>query len=473
MTEKPGEASALDLHERGWTWLRRPANSLRFLVYARIYALASALRLTLPDATNAESLMPALAHWLGVLLLLTNGCMAGWALCALGCALSLALLSDQLTQTAFLLSCALAALACWPGSARRPTRMERDLPAAVRCATISVYGLAVLHKVNRGFLDPEISCANGGLRILARSLESRGLSAVAELLPAASGAVPLMYIGVELLVALLLVRRPRTGILAAAWLHLPLTIVFAPSFAFSMMSGWICFVSDHDLRGLWRTLRRRFASIVVATTLTGGLSSYLFARGRWQTDPDWCVKELLLWFVALWLLEDWGARRKSAPERTRTSRRGRIIAVTMAAGWTLNGLTPYLGLQFQHTGAMLSNLRIDPGCWNSLWAPESLRRHDPYLRIDSIHVGADRSVPRWAPVAYSKLYTAETLQRAQRQWCARTPHPVRIAGQHGGASFTLDDLCGSQPLPLAEPILPGFRAFQVNLGRECAQQCVH
>ena len=53
----------------------------------------------------------------------------------------------------------------------------------------------------------------------------------------------------------------------------------------------------------------------------------------------------------------------------------------MSGCWFLFCLTPYVGIQFQHTAAMLSNLRVDNGCHNSLLFPSSWIGQDTYLRI--------------------------------------------------------------------------------------------
>ena len=408
--------------------------------------------------------MLSLVQWLGVLLLAINGSLAGWLLCALGAALGLLIGADQLTQSAFLLSCAVAAL-CSAATNRqkRDERLRRVLPHVVRCITLTLYLLAVTHKLNRDFFDPAVSCANGGLTVLERALADRGLRVH---VPGAE-LWPIAYVVVELGVVLLLRLRPASGVTAAAWMHLPLTIVFAPSFALVMMSGWICFLTEAQLRGLVRTLRTRGLLIATTAIAAGGVASYLFARGRWQTDPDWCVKELLLWFVAVWLFE-WrtGLSRPTSAWQTVPPR---WLGKVFVAVWLLNGLTPYLGLQFQHTGAMLSNLRIDQGCWNSLWASESWRVHEPYIRID--HLTADGTAPRWADVAYGKLYTRETMTRARRQWCSNLPRPVAVSGTQHGAPFAIDDLCDEWPF--GRSTFEGLRRFQVNLRRDCPHACVH
>ena len=77
----------------------RPSRSLRYIVYSRMFALGCAVHLTLPDTHQAEWLLPDLALALGAIFLAASGCAAGWALCAVGLAVPLLFLSDQLTQS--------------------------------------------------------------------------------------------------------------------------------------------------------------------------------------------------------------------------------------------------------------------------------------------------------------------------------------------------------------------------------------
>ena len=451
-------------------WLSSPGGGLRYKTYARAYALATALRLTLPDAMQASWLAPVSLHWLGVLLLLANGCLAGWIACAVGALLPILLLQDQLTQSGYLLACALAACACFVGD-RKGDRLDAALPVAVRFVTLAVYGLAALHKLNRDFFDPAFSCANGGLRVLARSAEWIP-SAVHDL--AAAPGWPLLFVTVEMGLVLLLLVRPAIGVTAACAVHVPLTMIFAPGFAFTMMSGWVCFFRQSELRALARTLRRRAPTILLggANPAVGG--RLLLFPGRWQSDPDWCIKEALLWLVLAWLLETVTTRWRGGLFVGRgvwLEGGPRGIAATVVTLFVLNGLTPYLGLQFHRTGAMLSNLRIDAGCHNSLLFPESLRGHDPYVRVEHIEFAAGRAEPNVSALVGARLWSPEALYRARQRWCARHPEALPVLLRFHDEELEVGNLCVEWPLD--RPWLGGMRRFQSNLTRACPQRCVH
>lgn len=474
--ERGGAEKAIpDMRTRAPRWLRSPGAGLRYQVYCRAYALACAVRLSLPDALQEEWLLPGLVYWLGIGLLAFNGCVAGWLLCAIGAAVPIFTLSDQLTQSAYLLWCAVAALACWVGGAAgRVERLDLGLATAVRLGTMLVYASASLHKLNVDFFDPAMSCANGGLALL---LEQANAAELASWLNIESPWWPRLFVVFELGVVLLMWLRPAVGVLAAAALHLPLTIIFAPSFVFTMMSGWVCFFSAEQLRLLWRRWRRRWRQIVVVGLALFGISRVLFFSNRWNTDPDWCLKEAILWLLFVGLFDAitmtrtnnrWGGRGVWT-RRAPISRRLTVLVLLFVA----NSLTPYVGIQFHHTGAMLSNLRIDAGCYNSLLFPESARLFDPYVRIDSIGFKAHRATAGSAAHVTARLWSVSALWRARQRWCRVHTEALPMAGMHDGRSFTVTDFCGETGWVFGEPRMSGMRRFQTNLMRKCPQRCIH
>lgn len=452
-------------------WLARPSASLRYVVYARVYALATVNRLTLPDATADDWLPAALVHLAGAALVAFNGCFAGWVLCAAGAAAPLLFLRDQLTQSVFLLGSALGALACWVGPAEgRRNRMDPGLFFVVRVLTVGVYGMAALHKVNRDFFTPEVSCANGGLGVLAVEWGAPLVERVA-----AHPLWPLLFVAAEAAVALLFVLRPGVAVAAAMVLHLPLTIIFAPAFAFTMMTGWVAFFREDELKHFGATVRRHWASIAVIGGGPAALSLSRHSAERWSVDPDWCAKEGILWMIAAAIAVAWVVPRPQgvfawwSAWRERPGPHARRVGAALGLVWVVNALTPYTGLQLHHTAAMLSNLRIDAGCWNSLLFPESVRIHEPYVRIESVALGD----PAVEQEARDRLWTLETLQRARRRWCRGRTTPVELRATWRRGEVAVGDLCDAAAWPFPQPLLPGFRPHQVNLTRACPQPCVH
>jgi hypothetical protein len=400
--------------------------------------------------------------------------VAGWLLCAGGLVLPLLLWEDQLTQSVYLLGCALAAIVCWAGRAKgRDERLARGLPAIVRVLTAGTYAIAAIHKLNRDFLDPSVSCANAGVSVLADNWAVSALAA-----PKLAAAWPFLFLAAELAAATLLVVRPSAGMLLALLMHIPLTIVFAPSFAFVMISGWACFLTEREIAHLGETLRARWKWIVALGIALGTASFVLYMQRHWVVYPFWSFKEALLWTGVVWLvialvrrppgaLGWWSAWRERPPHGLRWA------PWIAGALWLANGLTPYTGLQIHHTGAMLSNLRIDRGCWNSLLFPESMRAIEPYVRIDEVELGDISGREELEAQVTETLFSPAQLRTESRSWCAHGAAPVRVRGTYQGRAFESPDLCDEDAWPLPEPALPGLRRYQTNLPRPCPHRCIH
>lgn len=469
-----------------------PTRGLRYRLYCVAFAGASVIHLLLPDALEADWLVPNAAYWLGAALIAVNGCPLGWMLSAVGLLGPLLFLGDQLTQSVYLLACAGAALFCLVGPrSGRARRFDEDLPAAVGTLTVGVYAIAALHKMNSGFLDPALSCANGGLAILA---DNWALALGPEITGAALW--PPVFLVVEVTVAVLLVARPVYGMVLATAMHIPLTIVFAPSFAFTMISGWVCLLREDELAHLMATMRRHHRLIVGAGAIFGIASLGLYLVHHWVVYPWWSFKEGLLWVLLFWLVAAWATRRQpgGTPPLFATSFPGslpgpgqRTLAGVVGVLWLLNGLTPYTGLRYHQAGAMLSNLRIDQGCWNSAIFPEGIRLVDPYVRVDEVTVGgvplargpdtevAVGSLGELEATLRGSLWNPGSLERLRQESCGgrgRDERPISVSGTYEGEAFSVENLCET-PWPLGRPALPRLRGFQENLARECTQACIH
>jgi hypothetical protein len=182
-----------------------------------------------------------------------------------------------------------------------------------------------------------------------------------------------------------------------------------------------------------------------------------------------------MWLGYAWLLETVTTRWRgglffAGPEATEAgARRVRLLALL----FVLNGLTPYVGLQLHHTGAMLSNLRIDAGCHNSLVFPEALVGRDPYVRIDEVSFAAGRAPDGYAASVTERLWGPDALYLARQRWCRAHREPLPLRGSYRGAPFDIPDFCADDGWRFARPWFPGLRRFQVNLSRTCPQPCVH
>ncbi len=467
-----------------------------------VFVFASACHLWLADAWQLEWLLADLIYLAGLALLCWRGAALGWLLSALGLLIPLLFHRDQLTQSVILLVISSSAglgliadglRATRPGSA--PDRLqtpqgpmsagEWTFLGVAKGVTVITYLLAVLHKVNREYLDLDYSCAVYGTEKL---FNYWGLPFDA--LPASVLALtPWMVLAAEGSIAVLhLFGRRRLAWLVAVGFHIPLTLTMAPAFVFVMLVGHAAFMRPADLEHLSGLLRRRWLTTGVAATVLTTVS----LLGH-QNLPEWTMipREWLLWvlFVALSVLQLSGAKA-SVPSKRRQGRRRSgspkppltaKAAVAFAVGFfLLNGLTPYLGVQFQHAGAMVSNLRIDEGCWNSLVFPESVRLTDDYVRIEEVYYDEPGRLPEYEAIVLDQLWSPPQIRQMRRNWCKPRLRPFYMRGTFRGREFVIEDVCDTdKALPFPDDGIFGvelfkdYLRFQKNLDRECPQTCIH
>ena len=489
----PHDLHAPPLSARPWD---RPLPGRPLDVMLKAFVLGSAAHLWLADAWQLDWLLWNLLYAAGLLGLLWRGSVAwAWALCALGALGPLLFARDVLTQSVLL--CLMATSAAWASWRAALTRDDQPWVMATarawRALTCIVYALAALHKLNRDFLATPISCATYGVHKVWRYW---GLPSGLDDSHALLALAPWAIIGVEAALALLLaLGKPRAAWPLAALFHLPLTLTMAPAFALVMLAGhvaWLDQAARQALRALWRDKRRPILGAALA--LTAISQGAHLARGiaphpggfAWTMIP----KEALLWTLTIWTLM---LALRSLPSRpTRASltltltlkrkrkRMGRVMVALVSAVMLLNGLAPYTGLKVQHAGAMLSNLRVDEGCWNSLIFPERWRLRDDYVRVEVARIGDQGRAPKHEALLKAQLWSPPQLRQMRRRWCAPWARPLMLQGTAQGRPFTIDDLCDERaPWPferdgvLGVELFPDALRFQKNLSRACPQACLH
>jgi hypothetical protein len=475
-----------------------------------LFVFASACHLWLADVWQFEWLFANLVYIIGLALLSWRGAALGWLLSAVGLAIPLLFHRDQLTQSVILLMFSSTAglsllvdgwLATSPkgdleSASKHGEKGDREAISAgewtilgvFRGITICTYLLAVLHKLNRHFFDPAYSCAAYGVDELVTYWNVPVDALPAGLLSSIMAASPWLVLAGEGGIALLyLFRRRRLAWLLAVAFHIPLTLTMAPAFAFVMFVGHAAFLRPHDLSRLRATLaddnqRHRWALLgMTAAALT---TASLLAHGNL---PEWTMipREWLLWGLLSMLLVAFPPWRRSTWSAAEASRRERAPAaarwaVALVVGlFALNGLTPYLGVQYQHAGAMVSNLRIDQGCWNSLVFPESVRLTDDYIRVAEVYFGAAGRVADYEKIVLEQLWSPPQVRQMRRNWCRDEVRPFYLRGAYRGRKFVIEDVCAGQALPFGDDgvfgveIFGDYLRFQKNLMRECPQTCIH
>jgi hypothetical protein len=455
------------------------------------FVVASVSHLLLADAWQWEWLFADIVYLAGIGLLAWRGAFAGWVLSALGLLLPLLFHRDQLTQSVFLLFVATGGAlstgrAAWrivvgdetsSGGEGEPNPDVWAFLRAVQWLTILAYALAFFHKLNADFLNPQTSCAVYGLREVT---DYWHLPAVE--MPASAALI--FPIGILLaeagIAALHLLRYRRVAWLVAISFHIFLTFTMAPAFVFVMAVGHAAFVTREDLERLNEALDAH--GVVLALIGAGMTAGSIAAHGEWP-DLTMIPREFLLWGTLGLLVAAFPPWRGEVWCRTDVRRPRTMFAAVLpgvfACLFFANGLTPYLGVQFQHTAAMVSNLRIDRGCWNHLVVPESVRVRDEYIRIDEVYFGEPGAIPDYEKLVREQLWSPPRIRQIRRNWCRPEVRPLYLEGRHIGERFVIEDLCAGEPLPFNEwrmfgvAVFGDYLRFQKSLERDCPQQCIH
>ena len=290
---------------------------------------------------------------------------------------------------------------------------------SISLITGATYGLAILHKLNHDFLFMKQSCAIHGIEVSLSLLPQSWLHESRETLMAYLYAQPLfascLVIAIECSLCLLCIMNSRKVWWLGLIFHVPLALTIAPAFGSVMMIGW------------------------GAGTLSKA-----------------------------------GERiRKSVRQRSST-----LISLASLCYIVHGTVSPYLGIEVQHSAAMLSNLRIDPPCANSLVFPHL--KFDPYIKVEEISFGSQHTVKLQtrAQLVKEGLWSLTALNVMKQNWCIPEHVPLSLRGQRGDQGFEIRDLCTESSLDelYRQRGAAPFRAwqrYQKNLKRQCHQACVH
>jgi hypothetical protein len=246
-------------------------------------------------------------------------------------------------------------------------------------------------------------------------------------------------------------------------------MTMAPAFAFVMLAGHAAFVTTGDLDFIGRH-RRRIVLGLLPGAVAGGAS--LVAHGA--LPEFWmAVKEVLLWAVLSGLLLVLVMRGRRLLGDIRRPRVAGPVAAGLVIVFVLSGLSPYTGLKYQHSAAMLSNLRVDGGCWNHVLIPEEVRLADHYVRIDDASLIREGAIPEYEALLEGHLWGPTLLQYTVDNWCKPSVRPIRIEGTFRGERVVVEDLCDGLGPDIGPYTTGGWLRFQKFLARECPQACIH
>jgi hypothetical protein len=272
--------------------------------------------------------------------------------------------------------------------------LDGTLVAVFRAMVVVALGSAALHKINRDFFDPSVSC----MELEQRLVDWWQVPSIA------TSMTPLGIVIAEATVPVLLMVAPSIGIPAAILLVSPFMSIGAPPFALLVVTMAMAFLPDEAGPEVQRVVRKWGAWL-----LTAGAALAFTARTAYRGDFPWPAIGLAqtltftLACIAAAAIFD-HLRRKRDPSTApapavleKPSPAQRATFAVFVAALVLNSLTPYLGIKFQFSFAMLSNLRADDDRWNSLIFPRSLRltAHDPFVHVTRVR--------------YTKLSTGQVI----------------------------------------------------------------
>lgn len=391
--------------------------------------------------------------------------------------------------------------------------LDTTLKSEIDTAHISLFRLsiiiamffAVLHKLNHDFFNPEISCASA----LAKELELWWQLPVPD---AVLNAKPYQVILGEALVPVLLLFYPRAGILFTT-LFVGLIGHIGPTLFTMLMFMMACaFFRYEDGAHILSGLKRYWSGLLTFTLVISVISFKTFTGKR--TWVEFHLYQLvivgLIFCVFCILVADW-KRHRSVVHSPRTGcpastpiwclmanlrtlitprfnidalfprdRAIRIALVSFAVLFFLNGMSPYFGLKYRYSFAMLSNLRVDTARWNSMVIPKwfYLRKQDPFIHVTRVEV--DRYTQR-------RLSELETKRQHEMRPGLISPmsfkHRLQILKRlnakasleftYRGVSYTYEDATNNAELDSWLAKIPDSKMFQEWLPAEGPQPCVH
>lgn len=338
----------------------------------------------------------------------------------------------------------------------------------LRIGVSAALGFAALHKLNTDFLAPATSCAD----LAGRIGEFWAVPAPA---PA-----PWTLVALEALAVPLLWFYPRLGLPWILALVAGLGHIGPAAFNTLILAAALAFVPERDVAALAVTLRRRGPWLALAGLVLLPISHALY-RGpnNWSIFAVFQAVLLLAACLAAVGLRDAAGRgsRSLAPRPSRLRLPGgphhRSFAVATIALLLALGSSPYLGLKYRYSFAMLSNLRVDDARWNSLIVPRQVRwtRHDPFVHVLRVEPALPRGKKR-QPVLAPGVYSPDEFRRrfeAARRHQRRSALELRYQGQ----SLKSPDLAADLGILGFVESLPAAPLYQPALTLRAPQPCVH
>jgi hypothetical protein len=365
-----------------------------------------------------------------------------------------------------------------PGFREESSRVQLAVFRTCIVVTLSFAGLA---KLNSDFFNEAVSCI-----VLTQRLDA--FWELAAYLPTQLS--PSGVVALELGVPFLLCVLPRLGILLAFVLTFSIGHVGPTAFNGIVIAMALAFLRADDGPPIARWLRRGWPLLLLATLLLLLGSNHIYQADvyPWHVFALFqvvlpalaCVAGLALWRDAGELVRGaaatqlWSTLREQARPELPRNRSARSLVLAFALVLVLNGLTPYLGIKYRFSQAMLSNLRVDMERWNSHIVPRwlYLPDHDPFVHVSS------SVLERWPNLQETYegipvgLLRPDELRR-RAEWHRTRDLDFRIEFSYLGEKFRFDRALDDSGFWAAIERMEDTLLFQAALNSGEPQTCVH
>ncbi len=350
---------------------------------------------------------------------------------------------------------------------------ERLLRPGICLLTASVYFLAAIHKINTDFLMTSQSCALHGVEIIVKTFHlPQWIQILGESQFFDYRITAILIILLELSIGVLLIYQNPLSLLIAIPFHLPLTLTIAPAFGLIMIGGLIFSIQPNEMARLKALRTKPYFQIILL--LMVALVFWAKSSIQWLDF----IKTYLYLYLFLGMIDLQVQTRSIMRYWVRVPMNLAVIPMMI---FGIHGLLfPYLGLEMQHSSAMLSNLRIESRCHNSLIFPNL--GIDPYLYLDEVrfnHYTSGEPFER-AQKLTQTLWHWTAFYTMKKNWCPSHLEPIYFKGHNQKTTFDIQNLCDDQAFKaLADQLdigfceLPQWQRFQKNLSIDCHDACVH
>lgn len=250
-------------------------------------------------------------------------------------------------------------------------RFFADIRPVGRCLLLIMYTFGIFHKINTGFLNPEVSCAVVLWREMPAPLVWIDTAPMHYLAIYGTFAVEAVIMAM-----LILPRFRHWGICAGIGFHGLLALsgyAMYPVFSTLAIVLHTLFISPASAQAVtqsarWQGLDRALRSLPGAGLLLTGLAGIAF----FAMQRDYTQVALIWMALVAWPLILLATKGAADPESDRTG--AQFAAPLMVLNvipvlFFLNAISPYLGLKNAQSMNMFANLRLEGGVSNHLVLP--------------------------------------------------------------------------------------------------------